>query len=523
MIDGGAPGRPGLAPMRILICSNAYPPHFIGGAELMAHEQAKALARLGHEVRVFAGELGTNRARHARADDVHEGIPVHRFALNPEDYSPEFLNFLHPTIDNHFSDILDDFQPHIVHCHNLMGLSAKLPLLGRLHGAWTVCTLHDFWGFCLRNTAVRPNGETCNDTTQCRICLPRIHDGSQLHISMRLRKDFLDLALDQIDCFVAPSRFVAKRYARAGWSPERLHVITNGIDLDMFSPAGETSSPPSPVRITYAGYFGAHKGIATLLEAFASLPPALDPTVLQLAGEGPEQDAYVNQIEMLGLHGRVQFLGKVAPSDMPMLYAQSDIVVLPSIWDENQPVCLMEAMAAGLPVIASRKGGIPELVKDGVNGLLFPAGDATGLAAQLSKLVAKSGLRQRLGDEARRRVVNSSHDHQARLLLALYKEMMGAAPDRLPRDLVHTRQLYAAIGSLRPRMTGENISLDDKRHRSRHFVPPGWIRERSAMIKGVLLTGRLWCMLHLLRIDPILPLPRRSTKLLRHKAKRPPT
>lgn len=521
MTHADATNHGGAAPMRILICCNAYPPRFMGGAELMAHEQAKALTRLGHEVRVFAGETGGNRARHARADDLYEGISIHRIALEPEDYSPEFLNFLHPVVDDHFRDILDDFDPDIVHCHNLLGLSAKLPLLARLQGAGTVCTLHDFWGFCLRNTAVRADGNTCDDTTQCRTCLPRIHDGRRMHIPMRLRKDFLNLALDQVDRFIAPSRFVATRYAWAGWSPERLEVIPNGIDLDLFHPAGKAGPVQAPVRITYAGYFGAHKGVATLLEALAILP-SLQPVdipsaVLQLVGEGPEQDAYSTRIKRLGMHERVRFLGKVTPEDMPAIYSRSDIVVLPSIWDENQPVCLMEAMAAGLPVVASRKGGIPEMVEHGVNGLLFGAGDAADLAGQLARLIADPGLRQEAGREGRRRVENLSHDRQARRLIAVYAGIAADQFDRPPRDAVHTRQIYAAIGSLRPKMTDESISLADARHRSRYFVPPEWIAECRPKIRGVLLTGRSWCALRLLKIDAVVPLPRVIAKRLQKK------
>jgi hypothetical protein len=120
-------------------------PNFVGGAELMAHEQALALTRLGYVVHVFAGDPDAPRERYSRHDDVYEGIRIHRIALTPEDYSPEYLNFLHPAVEAHFCSILTDFEPDIVHCHNLMGLSAKLPLFARQQGAGIVCTLHDFW------------------------------------------------------------------------------------------------------------------------------------------------------------------------------------------------------------------------------------------------------------------------------------------------------------------------------------------------------------------------------------------
>ncbi|RYG87923.1 MAG: glycosyltransferase, partial [Alphaproteobacteria bacterium] len=368
--------------LRILICSNAYPPHFMGGAELMAHEQALALSRLGHDVRVFAadplfaGHSAEQGIRHARTDNIYQGIRVYRIATEPEDYSPEFVNFQNSVAEGHFRDVLREFEPQIVHCHNLLGLSVKLPLMARMYGARTVCTLHDFWGFCLRNTAVRADGRACDNSTCCNECLARIHDGRRRHVPMRLRKDFIRLALEQVDRFIAPSHFVAGRYAWSGLSADRLEVIPNGIDIDRFRAKRNTSeSSLAPVKVTYVGYLGAHKGVITLVEALA-LPPLEDfRVILQLVGEGPEREACVARVNALGLQDRVHFLGKVQPAGMASIYAGSDIVVLPSIWDENQPVCLMEAMAAGLPVIASRKGGIPELIDDGVNGLMFRAGD----------------------------------------------------------------------------------------------------------------------------------------------------
>lgn len=493
--------------MRILICSNAYPPHFVGGAELMAHEQARALLRLGHEVRVFAGELNSPRARYSRADDLYEDVRVHRIATAPEDYSPEYLNFLHPRVDAHFDDILKDFTPDIVHFHNLIGLSVKLPILAKQARARTICTLHDFWGFCLLNTAVRSDGGPCDDPSQCGSCVSRVHDGRRLHVPLRFRKDFLRLALDHVDRFIAPSRFVAQRYVWAGMPADRLTVIQNGIDVDRFHRKLESRSS-SGIQIAYVGYFGAHKGVATLLDAFALLPQRGPPATLQLAGEGPEYDAYLARIDALGLRDRVNFLGKIQPADMPEVYMGSDILVLPSVWDENQPVCLMEAMASGLPVVASRKGGIPELIDHGANGLMFEAGDASDLAVQLGSLAEDADLRQALGQEGRLRVEQFSHARQARRQVELYVEAARLAPT-FPRS----RILFAATGRLRSKMTDERERLADRRYRSRYLVPLGWIEDCLSgaggfKLGGVVLTGRLWSALRLLKMDAVIPLPR---------------
>ncbi len=491
--------------MRILICSNAYPPHFVGGAELMAHEQAKALSCLGHDIRVFAGDPDSYGNRYERTDDVYEGIAVHRIATLPEDYSPEFLNFLHPRVDTHFREILHDFNPDIVHCHNLTGLSVKLPVIATQHGARSICTLHDFWGFCLRNTAIRWDGKTCDDISQCRSCLPRIHDGRKLHVPLRFRKDFIRLALDHVDRFIAPSRYIADRYIWAGLHSDRLAVLPNGMDIDRFR--SPPQQPSDDIRITYAGYFGAHKGVATLVEAIALLPKNRN-IMLQLAGEGPEKTAYLEQIAALGLEQHILFLGKVQPADMPSVYAHSDIVTLPSIWEENQPVCLMEAMAAGLPVTASRKGGIPELIEHGKNGLMFAANDAKDLAMQLTRLIDDPDLRRRIGREGQRKVEEFSHARQAIRQIEIYREVM-----RSPSSIGKSYDLFGATGNLRMKMTGEDKLLPDSEYPTRYFMPYDWIGDCISTFNGVILTGWLWRAARLLGISPIAAFPRRLRKI----------
>lgn len=515
---GSMPARTG--PRRILICTNAYPPNFVGGAELMAHEQALALTRLGYVVHVFAGDPDAPRERYSRHDDVYEGIRIHRIALTPEDYSPEYLNFLHPAVEAHFCSILTDFEPDIVHCHNLMGLSAKLPLFARQQGAGIVCTLHDFWGFCLRNTAMRSNASACTNIAECQICLPRIHDGSKRSIPMKARKDFLALALAQIDCFIAPSHFVARRYSEAGFPKERITVIRNGIAVNRFSHPRMAPSTHSAhaLRITFAGHFGAHKGVATLIEALA----LTSNTVLQLVGTGPEQKVYAERITTLGLENRVQFLGKVAPADMPGIYACSDLVILPSIWPENQPVCLMEAMAAGVPVVASRLGGIPELIEHGVNGLLFSAGDAHDLAKQITRMALEPAFRQAAGKAGKQRVAMHDHDRQALLLTAIYDRI--SAPLHLDqnnegrRDIAIERDIYFITGSKRRHNASSRASttkiLASPANNERYCIPASWLAGCIVAVRGIVPTGRFGNVLAMVKPDPSLRLPHWLTRFL---------
>ncbi len=117
--------------MRILEVSNVYPPHFIGGAELLAHEYAKALQTLGHEVQVFAGEIHPFGEHHEMRRDEWEGIPVHRISMLPEDYGFGHVNFSHPRIEAHFASVLESFQPDVFHGHNLAQDHGEEPLVQR--------------------------------------------------------------------------------------------------------------------------------------------------------------------------------------------------------------------------------------------------------------------------------------------------------------------------------------------------------------------------------------------------------
>jgi len=479
--------------VRILICTNCYPPRFVGGAELVAHDQARTLMALGHEVRVFSGDLGTAQSRHSRNDDVFDGIIVHRIATVPEDYSPDYLNFFHPQVDLHFRDVIATFRPDIVHTHNLIGLSAKLPIIARQFGARTVCTLHDFWSFCLRNTAMRPDGTACIDVTACRqTCQSHIHEGHGWHIPLRYRQDFIKLAMAHIDHFIAPSQFVAKQHILAGIVQEKISVIANGIDLDRFNlapPTGEAEG--DTVQIMFVGYMGPHKGLMVLIDAFAQMSETINCEVrLTLAGDGHETPLYRERVATLGLAKKIHFLGKVNPEQMPALYRASDIVVLASVWGENQPVCLMEAMAAGLPVVASRVGGIPEIVADDETGLLFEAGNATDLKDKLTKLCFDSGRRRAMGRQARDHMKQLSLQHQTQQLVALYDSCLRQS---LAPVWPHTVQ--AVVGPLNDKeLAGDK--LDPHINPQRLYVPTAWITDCAPRFAGVLLSGtvrkRMW-------------------------------
>lgn len=227
-----------------------------------------------------------------------------------------------------------------------------------------------------------------------------------------MEKDFPLLAplLRQVvrrsDAVTAISSYTANRLRRLVPGSDPI-VIPFGAAVEPATAAHRAtrSSAAAGFELLFVGRLVERKGIHVLLEAFATLPR--DPAVsLRIVGDGPERASLQAQAERLGLAGRVRFDGYVAEHALADRFAECDALVLPAVIDakgdtEGLGVVLLEAMVHGKPVIASRAGGIVDIVRDGYNGLLVPPGEAMPLAAAIRALSADSGFTLRLGEQAR--------------------------------------------------------------------------------------------------------------------------
>ena len=165
--------------------------------------------------------------------------------------------------------------------------------------------------------------------------------------------------------------------------------IPLGVDTTRFAPS-EHSPPNGVLRIGYVGRLEGHKGVASLIEAVS----AIDETTLEIIGAGPEAEALALLSTTLGLSDRVRFRGFVEQRDLPELYRSFDVVAVPSLplpgWLEQFCRVAVEAMATGIPVVASDTGALPEVVGDG--GLLFPPGNVEALRGVLRRLLDEPDL-----------------------------------------------------------------------------------------------------------------------------------
>ena len=226
--------------------------------------------------------------------------------------------------------------------------------------------------------------------------------------------DFFDEAARQMAAKVAAADFVACisdfccKQARQVCSEEdwpKLHIVRCGIDPALY---GMTVRAPPLRRILFVGRLVPVKGVSVLLGAFGHIASAFPDATLTIVGDGPDRAELQAKAAKLGLDNRVAFTGALSQQQVAARMATSDLFVLPS-FAEGLPVVLMEAMASGLPVIATPVAGIPELVEDRVTGRLVEAGDEKHLAWVMRECLMEPQPALDLARQGRRRVLGD-HD-----------------------------------------------------------------------------------------------------------------
>lgn len=378
--------------MRILLAHQGYPPQSMGGSELYVEGLARTLAAR-HEVAVLHRSADPAREDHEVVVSEREGVRL--FALNNlHRRHPGFESYRDPGITEAAMRIVEAFGPDIVHIHNLTGLCSGLVFEARRRGIPVVVTLHDFWPACPLGQLVNLRLEVCPGPTprRCLSCVGGQVAWRPWRIAARL--ETMREVLRTADVVLAPSRFLAERLAALGFP---------GIE---FLPNGHATFDAAPQRRIDGrvcfGFVGAcipSKGVHVLAEAFRRLG---DPRA-SLAIHG----AFVPYHGDTGYEARVRAIlhdapgaevdGPFPPSARAEVLAGVDVLVVPSIWEENAPLTVEEAFQARLPVVASDHGGLRERIRDGLDGLLFRPGDSADLARVMRRLLDEPGLLERLG------------------------------------------------------------------------------------------------------------------------------
>ncbi|MBA2442460.1 MAG: glycosyltransferase family 4 protein [Rubrobacter sp.] len=206
----------------------------------------------------------------------------------------------------------------------------------------------------------------------------------------------------------AVSGGVAEYLERYPAARGRVQVVPNGVDPGRFPEGLEPSRPSGTFTVGFVGTLKPWHGLAELVEAFGRLHRRAPEARLLVVGDGPERAGLENELAARGLSGAAHLTGSVASAEVPGLLASMDVAVAPYPGERDfyfSPLKIYEYLAAGLPVVASRVGQLEDVIRDGENGLLCPAGDPGALAAALDELRRDRGLRSRLGRRGRETVL----------------------------------------------------------------------------------------------------------------------
>lgn len=362
--------------MRLLVVSNYFPPFFFGGYELGCNDVVERLRARGHEVTVLTSD---HRAEEeAPQADVWRTLTV--------DDGQRFRPLWHLRSVVGFLRALRTVGPTAVYFWNQAGLSLWLSPVARLLGTKRVFFLSDTsftsWkvGAFLRRS---PQGNR-------RGSRHWLHHGWSI-----LRGAHCQFASEFLRRLSLGDRAASVDDVVIHW----------GIDAANFPLALERREADDVFKILYVGQIIPEKGVHTLIEAAALLVQEIgaESFVLNLVGGSSKPD-YLSDLHdkvgRLGLQGQVHFVGKVPREDLPALYRAHDVLVMPSIWDEPFAITPLEAMASGIPVVATMTGGSPEIFRDRENALTFPAGDAVSCAAALVKLRSNGALAESIAAQA---------------------------------------------------------------------------------------------------------------------------
>jgi glycosyltransferase involved in cell wall biosynthesis len=315
------------------------------------------------------------------------------------------------------NEIIDREKPDLAHLHNIHHQISPsiLPLLRR-RGLPVVMTLHDLKLACPVYTCLS-RGRICQ---RCRggryhwCLLRRCSKGSALKsllaaTEMTLHRRILRVER-YVDLFISPSRFLADKLREMGVRIPLVH-IPHFVDAASFRPE---AGPPAEPSFIYFGRLDPVKGLRTLLRAASGLPwPCV------IAGNG-EMRSEIERAAAAAPPGRIVLRPHLGKDDLAEAVRRASFAVLPSEWYENFPMSIGEAFALGKPVVGTRIGGIPELVRDGETGLLVEPGDAAGLRRALTTLASDPARTAEMGRRARRFVEERLNpgDHYHRLMAA---------------------------------------------------------------------------------------------------------
>ncbi len=410
--------------MRLFLISHSFLPFTRAGTEIYTWRLGRALSAQ-QEVHALFRVNDPRQAEYALQKGEMDGMRTYALNHTLRQLTCFEETYRHPRIDRIFAELLERVRPDVVHIQHLLFLSVGIIDEAKRRGIPVVLTLHDYWLMCGQGQLYRRDGVSCSmpDPARCISCLESqlcIRKGAMrwyqllraavpVFLLQALKKGYLGLAsksgfdtrmlmqkvkerqahiqgvLKSVDLFLSPSEFVRQKFIAFGVPAEKIRRYRQPVDQALLRQIQRQKS--ETVRFAFIGVLLPMKGVHLLIAAFRSLKA--ENAELLIYGKMRAYvgyEGYLRELKALAKKDRrIRFMGEFEPEKVGAVFAGIDILVVPSLWQENAPLVIQEAHAAGVPVIASAIGGIPEFVESGINGSLFPAGDSQALLRRLEE------------------------------------------------------------------------------------------------------------------------------------------
>lgn len=432
---------------RIVQVVHDFLPGYPHGTENYTYHLSKELQKI-NKVYIFCRERNDSFRKGFSKDELFDGLPVRRLYFNPPlTFEATYRNSF---VDKEFECFLDVIKPDIVHFQHLVRLSASMIEITKRRHIPAILTLHDFWFLCPQIQLLTNNGQTCSgpdSKAKCANCEKIFYTYGRLQssessydrkvkflkyppeplktakklipsrlrtalkekflktypattsitpdmIAERLR--FLRDMLDKVDRILAPSGSLIQKFIDYGIPKNRILHLDYGIDHKPL--ANFRKEPSNKFRFGFVGGSTEHKGIRVLIEAFNRIKE----NDVALSIFGPWHQSYLSKLRRkLHTDSRITFHGPFSNKEISSVFSKFDVLVYPSIWYENQPIAILEALLAKIPIVTSNLGGMAELVQDRVTGLLFEAGNPEDLSQKMVSLINNPQLLRKLSETPR--------------------------------------------------------------------------------------------------------------------------
>jgi glycosyltransferase involved in cell wall biosynthesis len=358
---------------RILLVNKFYYPR--GGDCIYTINLERLLRKQNHEVAIFSMQHPENLPSEWASYFPHE------ISYSPVKQGDLLESFRRPLgskeVKTKFIRLLDDFKPDIVHLNNihsqLSPVLAKIAFQQKIKVVWT---LHDYKLLCPRYDCLKEGRwvcEKCFTGSKIHALIHRCTKGSIVASGLACL-EALKWHREKLEtytaCFICPSQFIKDKMIKGGFRKEKMNVLHNFIDQEkLINPCFEKSG-----FCCYVGRMSPEKGVETLLKAAQSLPYPL-----KLIGGGPQ----LEYLKSRYTDKHIEFCGKKNWDELKTILSHALFSILPSEWYENNPLAIIESLCLGTPVLGANIGGIPELVENKKNGLLFESGNVEDLKEKM--------------------------------------------------------------------------------------------------------------------------------------------